>query len=238
MRIVSHCVLHYPATHVVSLDIVVKRRRVCEEKNCTTTPSYGVPGARSRRWCAAHGKLRGALPVISISKCCEHPGCSLRSSYGVPGTRRARWCSTHGKLRGGISVLNGYPRRECEVESCTTFPSHGVPGTRRRRWCAAHSSRFGGTAIVSASNVCEEEGCVKRANYCVDGERRRWCAGHSKHHPGSYQKRKLCEEADCAILPTYGVPGTRSRRWCAAHGRLRGGVSLKKRVAVHGKGPI
>ena len=42
--------------------------RRCTEEGCTTAPTYGVPGTRSRTHCARHGKARGLVCLHVASK--------------------------------------------------------------------------------------------------------------------------------------------------------------------------
>lgn len=42
--------------------------RRCMEEGCTTAPTYGVPGTRSRTYCARHGKARGLVCLHVASK--------------------------------------------------------------------------------------------------------------------------------------------------------------------------
>ena len=179
----------------------------CKEKRA----NLGLVDENKRRWCAAHGKVHGAVRMGTAGMCetCKEKA----ASFGLADENKRRWCAAHGMVHGAVRVETAGM-----CETCNMTAHFGLVDENKRRWCAAHG-KVHGAVRVGKSAMCET--CKeKRPFFGIPGETsKRFCGTCAPRH-GAFNFRQKC--VDCGAKgPTHGTADqlkrrqqARRRKWC------------------------
>ena len=131
---------------------------------------WGREGAKTRLYCAKHGRERGMVDLDH--KECAVDGCETMPSYGLEGGP-ATHCGPHGRDLGMVDVHN----KECAVDGCKTRPIYGLEGESATH-CGPHGKERGMVNVVSKR--CAVDGCETRPSFALKGNLPKYCGPHAE----------------------------------------------------------
>lgn len=177
----------------------------CENRTCTTKPTFSAHGATNGRWCSKH-KPPGTVRVLK--RLCHAHDCDRVPHFNLLGSLRGLYCSTH-KLSHMVDVV----RKKCREAGCTKCPHYNLPGSTLGVYCCAHKEQ--GMVHVHQQR-CVHLDCATKPSFNVEGASgAKYCSVHQQ--PGMvnllYERDKI-------------VAAARKRRRSAEKEALTGGSQL------------
>ena len=117
----------------------------CKEK----TAHFGLADENKRRWCAAHGKVHGAVRLATGTRVMCETCREKRPKFGIPGETSKRFCGTCAPRHGAFSF-----KQKC-IDCGAKGPTHGTADqlkkhqkARRRKWCLNCSSNHDDAVLI------------------------------------------------------------------------------------------
>ena len=145
--------------------------RTCDHPDgCTKQPSFGKPGSRSARRCAAH-KEEGMEDVVN--RRCDHPsGCRMQPSHGLRGSKTATRCAAH-KENGMVKIQSWL--RDHPNGGLSEGPNFVVTVSKTTTKSQKHVE----DRMALADIICYHPGgCRKRPCYGLSGHWATRCEEH------------------------------------------------------------
>jgi len=184
----------------------IKRLRICVQKECQLSATFGDPVDRIPLCCKQH-IVTGMVDVKHIM--CITCG-NTRASYALPCETKPTHCSKHMDKKKMVNIGS----KKCEWPGCITMPVFGDPGTTNNRFCKKHKSAH----MVDVRNKpCIRPGCLTQPSFGTVGTKTAlYC--HDHMWPGMVNVRmKSCIEPGCFTQPHFANPGETKALYCSEH---------------------
>lgn len=197
----------YCYDHIKDNMIYVKKKRECEEKNCTISPSYGDPIEKIPITCKKHMR-EGMVDVIHAI--CIHDQCSKRATMGFVGKKRL-YCGTH-YPKDDKNIIN-LDNKKCK--DCNKKATYGDEN-KSAIYCKKHKKSG---MIELTHKKCEYnlsgKKCLKTATFGYEGGMITFCGAHYTKDMIDLRHRK-CKKSMCYTSASYGLINGKAE-YCAKH---------------------